>query len=140
MHQPAHLYVLPTPEKDGLTLITSPPLSTYELSPLPFFDARPEGLRAGVQTLSRVAGEESPISRFVRTPDGESVGVIRERGGEIWKVQQRGSKLSRVRNWPAADLVVILDGGAPIQTLMGFPPDVQTQAIALLLMQKTPAC
>lgn len=110
--QPAHLYVLPTPEKDGLTLVTSPPLSTYALSPLPFFDARSEGLKASVQSSSQVTEEESPISRFVRTSDGKSVGVIRASGGEIWKVQQRGSKLSRAGSWSAADLFVILDSGA----------------------------
>lgn len=50
--------------------------------------------------------------RFVRTPEGKGVGVIREKGGESWIVGGKGmDKLERVARWPAADLVVVLDGG-----------------------------
>ncbi|KAI0041796.1 WD repeat-containing protein [Auriscalpium vulgare] len=113
---PTHLYVLPNPGKSTLTLITSSPLSTLALEPLNFFDARAEGLTLQAQGEVRVLEEESRISRFVRTPDGKGVAVVRENGGEAWLVHDRGSKLVRSARWPAADHVVVLDGGRTFAT------------------------
>lgn len=49
--------------------------------------------------------------RFVRTPEGRGVGVVRKEGGESWVVGGRSERLERAARWPAADLVVVLDGG-----------------------------
>ncbi|KAA1467902.1 hypothetical protein DENSPDRAFT_906985 [Dentipellis sp. KUC8613] len=107
---PSHLYVLPNPTHDKITLVTSAPLTTFTLDPLKFFDARADGLLQDSQAMDRVPEEESHILHFVRTPNGAGLGVLRERGGEAWYVRERGTKLDRARRWAAADHVVVLDG------------------------------
>jgi hypothetical protein len=92
--------------------VTSSPLVTFDLSPIAFFDAQPEGLRKGVQDIERASEEESEIVRFVRTPEGNGVGVLRASGGgEAWRIVEGGSSLVRSGAWVAADHVVVLDGG-----------------------------
>ena len=108
---PSHLYIIPTPDKMALTLVTTPPLVAFNLSPLAFFDGQADGLTRRVQCIPRIPEEQSKIIRLVRTPEGHGVGVIRSDGGEAWRVIDRGSKLVRAGMWPAADRVVILDGG-----------------------------
>lgn len=56
--------------------------------------------------------EDSKISRFVRTPAGRGVAVVRIDGGETWKETDGGHNLARLNSWPSADQVVVLDGGA----------------------------
>lgn len=82
---PEHLYLLPNPSSPGsLTLVTSPPLMAYRLNPLPFFDARADGLMllGNVQEMREGSSKLTPrrLSRFIRTPDGEGLGIIREDG------------------------------------------------------------
>ncbi|KAI0068306.1 WD repeat-containing protein [Artomyces pyxidatus] len=108
---PSHLYVIPNPGKRNLTLVTSPPLATLSLEPLNFFDARSDGLILRAQGTDRALEEESRILGFVRTPEGQGLGVVRECGGEAWFARERGSKLVRAGHWPTADLAVVLDGG-----------------------------
>ncbi|OBZ78887.1 Regulator of V-ATPase in vacuolar membrane protein 1 [Grifola frondosa] len=117
---PEHLYVLPNPDRGSLLLVTSPPLASYELAPLPFFDARADGLKLLARGIEQrpIDAEEvrSEIMRFVRTPDGEGVGVLRADGsGETWGVGAR-SKLVRRGRWKAngqaaAEHLVVLGGG-----------------------------
>jgi hypothetical protein len=58
-----------------------------------------------------VSEEERKIVRFVRTPEGRGVGVVREGGGDAWIVRERGTRLGRAGRWDDGDLVVVLDGG-----------------------------
>jgi hypothetical protein len=120
--QPSQLYVLPTLEKNVHTLVISPPLSTFDLSLLRFLDNPAEGLKVCVRTFPQLPGEESPIVRFIRTPEGDSVGVIREQGGEILTVHQRGFELHKAGSWSEADIVVVLESGTSIIGLIH--PDV----------------
>jgi hypothetical protein len=71
-------------------------------------------LRVRARSIERVSGEDLKITKLVRTPEGNGIGVIRSEGGETWSAVKDSSDLARVGRWPAADLVAVLDGG------MGF--------------------
>jgi len=103
-------------------MITNFPLESYEISPVSFFDGRPEGIKL----ISRVGGtfsgtelwksapsasSPSPISRFVRTPEGRCIGVMREEGIELQFVGERGTQLFLKERSAAADILVVLDKG-----------------------------
>ncbi|KZT72790.1 hypothetical protein DAEQUDRAFT_704451 [Daedalea quercina L-15889] len=146
---PEHLYVIATPSDPGtLTLVTSPPLAVYVLSPLPFFDARADGLKFAargadqiLQATERIADEgRHEVIRFVRTPEGEGVGAVYADGsGEVWRVK-RGGGLERRGKWHASDnlekveRVVVLDGGTCFVTYTS-----QAGAGQLTLYAPTPA-
>jgi len=95
-----------------MTLVTSPPLMSMDLSPLAFFDAQSQGLNLNSKALQRIDAEESEIMRFIRTPEGKGVGALRVDGaGEAWKVARHGSSLTCVGSWNHADFVVPLSFG-----------------------------
>ena len=104
--------MLPNPDPGLLTLVTSTPLLTFELSPLAFFDAQSHGLRLVASFPERVSEEESPVVRLVRTPEGTGVGIIREnRGGQAWTITRRGTELKPTGNWNDCDFMVVLFQG-----------------------------
>lgn len=116
---PTHMYLVPNINIDNdpstVTLAMTSPLTTFTLSPMAFFDAQSDGLHLLAKAMERVPEEESPIVRFVRTPEGKGVGVIRENGGgEAWRLVEHGSRLVRAGSWEAADHVVVLEGGTVI--------------------------
>ncbi|KAJ6621584.1 RAVE protein 1 C terminal-domain-containing protein [Mycena sp. CBHHK59/15] len=113
---PAYMYLLPEPNHTSVTLVTSSPLRTFSLCPLLFLDAQADGLRLRSQSIEAVPEEESHIVRFVRTPDGRGVGVIRTNGGEAWRVVESGSRLIRSGKWSTADHIVVLDRGRSYAT------------------------
>ncbi|KAF9566167.1 hypothetical protein CPC08DRAFT_733774 [Agrocybe pediades] len=113
---PSYLFVLPNPDPTLLTLITSAPLMSMDLSPLAFFDARSHGLKVNFGNVNQVVDEESEIIRFIRTPEGKGVGALRVHGGETWQVHERGSKLVRFASWDSADFVVVLARGHQFAT------------------------
>jgi len=84
---------------------------SMDLSPLSFFDARSDGLRVNSAGSERIPEEESEIIRFIRTPEGKGVGALRVRGGETWRITERGTKIVRSGSWDKADFVVVLDLG-----------------------------
>ena len=125
---PLHLYVVPAPSDSAtLTLITSPPLASYALTPLPFFDARADGLnllvRGADQQPHDGGGDGSgdarqEIVRFVRTPEGRGVGAVYADGsGRVWSLKHNGRRLEERKQWKASDTtgkvdrLVVLDGG-----------------------------
>ncbi|KAG1784113.1 RAVE protein 1 C terminal-domain-containing protein [Suillus placidus] len=113
---PSHLYLFPHPDVTSLTMVTSTPLTTFEVSPLAFFDGQSAGLHFNAKGLDRLPHEESKIRRLVRTPAGRGVAVVRADGGEVWRVIEGGSQLARGRRWSNADQVVVLDGGKLLAT------------------------
>ncbi|KAG1730794.1 RAVE protein 1 C terminal-domain-containing protein [Suillus occidentalis] len=113
---PSHLYLFPHPDVSSLTMVTSTPLTTFEVSPLAFFDGQSAGLHLHAKGLDRLPHEESKIRRLVRTPAGRGVAVVRADGGEVWRVIEGGSQLARGRRWSNADHVVVLDGGKLLAT------------------------
>ena len=120
--------MVPAPSALGtLTLVTSPPLASYALSPLPFFDARADGLNLQARGADQKshdaedsgfgdAGQE--VVRFVRTPEGRGVGVVYADGSvEVWSLKHNGRRLEERGKWRASDTtdkvdrIVVLDGG-----------------------------
>lgn len=109
------------PASSALTLITSSPLTSYTLSPLPFFDAGEDGIRLQICSADQSGYNEEfrrNISRFVRTADGMGVASLNADGSvESWEVTDRGSNISRCQGKEkldremAADLVVVLEAG-----------------------------
>ena len=94
-----------------LTVVTSTPLMTFELSPLAFFDAKSHGLRLINQLPEKDFKEEYEILRLVRTPEGRGVGVIRaDLSGDAWTLTKRGG-LQRTGSWINADFMVVLGKG-----------------------------
>ena len=100
-----------------MTLTTCPPLAAHDLEPLALFDAQPQGLvRIAINDhenyKNRTSGEE-PIEKFLRTPDGRGVAVVRPSGGEAWAVagHRETTRLQRVGRWHSKGAVAILDGG-----------------------------
>ncbi|KAI1793966.1 RAVE protein 1 C terminal-domain-containing protein [Ganoderma leucocontextum] len=122
---PSHLHIAPNPKKGTLTLVTSPPLISYELSVLPFFDARAEGLKrvttGAEHTHTHEFGSDDPQAEtmyYVRTPNGEGVGLIRSDGcGEVWTYDwAKTGSLERTGKWLPAetgrvDHFVVIDAG-----------------------------
>ncbi|KAI5897900.1 uncharacterized protein SCHCODRAFT_02565349 [Schizophyllum commune H4-8] len=148
---------LPMNEAASMTLISTPPLRTFALRPALFFGA--EGAGLDMRAEVPVAGEAGPgvlrataptsangsqenitgtqlatrdIVRFIRTPEGRGVCVIRGGAGEVWsarstrplhatpentvpgdtKTHLHGPHtLSLSGTWESADFVVPLDGG-----------------------------
>jgi hypothetical protein len=85
---------------------------SIDFSPLSFFDTQADGLKINsAGSLDWIEGKESEIVRFIRTPEGKGVGALRKQGGEIWKVQQHGTKLEHAGRWDKGDFVVVLDHG-----------------------------
>ncbi|TCD69890.1 regulator of (H+)-ATPase in vacuolar membrane [Steccherinum ochraceum] len=127
-HPPDHLYAVPNPTSPHLlTLVTSPPLTSYVLTPSLFFDSRENGLRlSAYRDESPYADEEKlgveqrQIVRFVRTSDGEGLGALRMAGAaESWRVGPGGRELKGKRRWNLGadvDFVVVLERGKYIVT------------------------
>ncbi|KAG1716000.1 hypothetical protein ID866_1165 [Astraeus odoratus] len=111
---PSHLYFLPRAETT-LTLVTSPPLRTFEISTVTLLSGRADSLQLCAAGSEKLSQEESKISHFVRTPAGRGVAVVRADGGETWVVTDGGTNLARVESWASADHVVVLDGGQQLE-------------------------
>lgn len=109
---PSYLYLLPNPDLNLLTLVTSPPLMSLDLHPASFFDAQSNGLRINFKGSEYNPAEEAEIVRFIRTPEGKGVGALRVGGGgDAWKIVEGGTKLIRCGEWERADFVVVLANG-----------------------------
>ncbi|EGO30925.1 hypothetical protein SERLADRAFT_432587 [Serpula lacrymans var. lacrymans S7.9] len=78
---PLHFYFLPNPDSTCLTLVTSPPLSTHDLSVAPFIDGKSDALRSRARGIEKISQDEAKIVRLVRTPSGNGVGVVRSEEG-----------------------------------------------------------
>lgn len=125
---PDHLYAVPDPASPHLlTLITSPPLTSYILTPSLFFDSRENGLRLNAYSdevlyadEEKLGVEQRRIVRFVRTSDGEGLGALRMAGAaESWRVGPGGRELRGKRRWKLGadvDFVVVLERGGLFMT------------------------
>ena len=96
---------------------------SYTLNALPFFDAQLDGIRLVAQgdpPLSLTGTNSQSLAglvRFVRTPDGEALGSLRDDGTvEIWtmnKDDHAPNRLTILKPEPSqkVDRVVVLDKG-----------------------------
>lgn len=111
------MYLIPSKSSETLTIVTSSPLRSYSVSPLAFFEDPGQGLHISSQALERVPQEEADIVKFVRTPEGKGVGVLRTDGsGEVWNIGGNIRLLHRAGSWTFADQIVVLDGGKAFGT------------------------
>lgn len=108
---PTNLYLLPCAGTTTLTLVTSPPLRTFEISPITLLSGRADSLRLLAAGSDQRPREKSKISQFVRTPTGRGVAVMRIDGVETWSVTDSGTNLAPIDSWSSTDLVVVMDGG-----------------------------
>lgn len=76
-----------------------------------FFDAQEDGLRVRAHGSEISPEEYSEIVRFVRTPEGRGVGVIRKSGGQIWTLAEGDKELNRSGSGDLGDKIVVLDKG-----------------------------
>lgn len=58
--------------------------------------------------------ETSKILRFVRTPEGRGLAIVRENFVEAWTIQSKNADMKRLGRWQNADLVTVLDHGRRI--------------------------
>lgn len=124
---PDHLYLLPNPASPAtLTLVTSAPLTSYRLYPSSFFDAQADGL-ALLGKIHEVQTRDKKVlprrtSRFVRTPDGEGLGIIKEDGTvEVWRTSPGGRKIlfqSEVVGDSELNEMVVFQGGTSVSLLL----------------------
>ncbi|XP_006454653.1 hypothetical protein AGABI2DRAFT_198048 [Agaricus bisporus var. bisporus H97] len=137
-----YLHIVPSADPTKLALVAFPPLRTYDLSPIKFFNApelsgpRRSGSHASLDTIQRPSmssglelvekgtsppkNGEREILRFVRTSDGNAVGVIRAGGvGEVWKLgearEEKGA-LVHAGDFEHAEFLVVLDRGNSFAT------------------------
>ncbi|KAI6007216.1 RAVE protein 1 C terminal-domain-containing protein [Pisolithus albus] len=113
---PSNIYILPRAELTKLTVVTSPPLRTFEVSAFSLLSGRADSFLLCAAGPDKLPLQHSKISHFVRTPAGRGVAVVRESGGETWMVTDNGANLFQVESWSSADHVVVLDGGKLIAT------------------------
>ncbi|KAL4070811.1 RAVE protein 1 C terminal-domain-containing protein [Scleroderma citrinum] len=113
---PSNLYFLPRVETTALTLVTSPPLRTFEISPETLLGGQADSLQLCAAGSDELPRENSKILQFIRTPAGRGVAVLRTNGVETWMVADSGVNLTPIKSWPSADHVVVLDGGKLVMT------------------------
>ncbi|KAH9037204.1 RAVE protein 1 C terminal-domain-containing protein [Lactarius pseudohatsudake] len=130
LRAPSSLHIVPGPTKHTLALVSATPLSVHMLEPLNFFDSRSDGLTLLGRVHDYTTDGEPCIKRFVRTPDGTGLAIVRETGGDAWIVRDHGTSLQRAGKWTTADNVVVLNGGRSFATF--------SNATCLLTLHTTP--
>lgn len=109
---PQHIYLVRDPGRTSLTLVTAPPLATYQLSLPEFFEAKAEGLTNVQQGPESFEGESARVIRFIRTPEGRGLAVLRDGNvGQTFRLKGRGSAILKQAAWHAADHAVVLAYG-----------------------------
>ncbi|OCB85636.1 hypothetical protein A7U60_g7286 [Sanghuangporus baumii] len=111
---PRHLHILKTPSHATVIFVTSPPIRTYEMDPLQFFQDGRKGMNLLAQGPDFNESETSKILRFVRTPEGRGFAIVRESFVEAWILHSDIAHMKCLGRWENADLVAILDRGRRI--------------------------
>jgi len=103
---PNQIHVLSSSNK--ITLITTPPVMVHTISPLPFFDAKLDGLKT--IAVGEELGETSQrhIRYLSRSPDGHAVAVVRDGAVEVYKVMKHGSGLQLFRHFIIENDAIVL--------------------------------
>jgi hypothetical protein len=80
----------------------------HTLSPLPFFDAKRDGLKT--IKVGEELGETSqrPIRYLSRSPDGHAVAVVRDGAVEVYKVINHGSGIQLLRHYTVENDAMVL--------------------------------
>lgn len=145
LHRSPYLLLIPPPPKAAstssrtlkqLTLITTAPLRTHQVSILPLIDGDSDGLRRITRAPRPFARETTPIAYFTRSPDGSAIASKRVDengtcGGEIFTRDRRGMLHNR-QGWSAssADAIALLNSG---RGLVVFDHEARTINVHLYL-------
>lgn len=80
----------------------------HAISPLPFFDAKRDGLKT--ITIGEELGETSQrsIRSLSRSPDGHAAAVVRDGAVEVYKVIRHGSGLRLFRHYVIENDAIVL--------------------------------
>lgn len=106
---PAHFLLIPS---SSPSVLTWPPVNTFSLLPLPFFDAHPDGLSSISRGQVSFSGSDANILGFVRNPSGSAVGVLREGGGGEVYTLRKSPKLEFIGRWEGtAGEAAVFDSG-----------------------------
>ncbi len=107
------LYITATKSLTSLNLITSSPLASYNLDVLSFFNELPDGMHLTAKWEEDVA-LESKIERLIRTPDGNSVAVLRHGSADIYSSSRREPRLRYLGSWSAFEHIAVIDSGQKV--------------------------
>jgi len=85
-------------------------------------------------------GDTRKISRFVRTPAGHGVAVVRRGGGEVWRrsatFSASTSALERTHSWDGPHIVAVMDSGRRLAAFHHSPPRITLSGVGKLRGQK----
>lgn len=95
----------------SLTLATTPPLSSRDISLRLFLDGRKEGVHHAINAPEDPAFSVHPakIISFARTANGTGLAILRDDVVESYSTD--GGSLKRIAHWRYGDLVVVFDQG-----------------------------
>lgn len=83
-------------------------MSSHKLLPLPFFDAKRDGLKTICAAPESGKYSHLQICRLSRSPEGHAVAVMRDLAAEVWKVNPTGGLLLMDQFPTAKDAQVIV--------------------------------
>ncbi|KEP50346.1 RAVE protein 1 carboxy-terminal protein [Rhizoctonia solani 123E] len=101
------------PSSSSAFFVTIPPLQSYSVSPLSFFDAQVNGVQ--VSSVEQAGcGSLGPIKSFVRTASGLAFGICyKNGGGEVWRRHpDRG--IVRMGRWSSGHISVVFNEGRAV--------------------------
>ncbi|KAF8320625.1 RAVE protein 1 C terminal-domain-containing protein [Cantharellus anzutake] len=107
------LFLAPSPDPSRALLLSSFPLRSYELLPLPFVDGEKGSMRRIACGRKATAKSTRPVVGFVRTPDGSAIASRRGGGGEIY-LRDRKGRLAPTGAWDDEGTIALFDGGSSI--------------------------
>ncbi|KAG8835972.1 regulator of (H+)-ATPase in vacuolar membrane [Serendipita sp. 399] len=124
---PTALLLLPSAAQ--LNLITNPPIVSHSLLPLPFFDAKKDGLRTIAAAPESGKYGHLPITHISRSPEGHAVAVMRRGASEIWKVKKSGDLrlISQFETVNGANILVFHSG----ESVAVYDPDERALSVQM---------
>ena len=109
-----------------MTIVTGLPLRTYTLDPPLFFDGQDGGLSFESHGPNFRKSSTSSIRKFVRSPEGRGLAVMRENTVETWHIRAGSHEARYINTWPISDRVIVLDFGKRVVLY-----DAQTSTLTL---------
>lgn len=90
------------------------------MDPLNFFEGKGEGMTLLASGPDFNESEVSKVLRFVRTPEGRGLAIVREDSIEAWHFHSQDMDIKRVGKFPKSSLVAVLDYGKRIALYTEF--------------------
>ncbi len=103
-------------------LLSSFPLRSHELLPLPFVDGDERSIRRIARGARETAESTFPIIGFTRTPDGSAVASLRSNGGGEIYLRDRLGRVTSTGSWEGVGSIALFDGGMHSSTSIRCSP------------------